>query len=250
LYKISPNTLFIGREIFFLPTCHSTNDIAASLFKDKNVSEGTTVITSHQTAGRGQRGNTWEAAPGKNLTFSILLKPAFIPAAQQFNLNMAISVAIYNFLTTYFPEDITIKWPNDLYHQNKKISGMLIENTIKNNQLAEVVVGIGLNVNQVNFAEPKATSMQLISGNEYSLEKLYAELLTSVEQIYLRLKADDLLYIQKLYSKNLYFFQKKRLFKTNSVFEGKIVGVDAIGRLLVERENHIERFLFKEIEFV
>jgi BirA family biotin operon repressor/biotin-[acetyl-CoA-carboxylase] ligase len=250
LYNIPPNTLFVGRNIVYLPSCHSTNDVAASLSKDTNVTEGTTVITNNQTSGRGQRGNSWEAEPGKNLTLSVILKPSFLQASEHFQLNMAVSTACYEFLSQHFPENVYIKWPNDLYYGHKKLGGILIESVIKNNRLEEAVIGIGINVNQEQFFEPKATSMKLSSKVEYSLEKLLPQLLTSLEQYYLKLKARDLQYIQKNYLKNLYFFQKKRTFKANSVFEGKIIGIDHIGRLQVETNGEVRSYSFKEIEFV
>jgi BirA family biotin operon repressor/biotin-[acetyl-CoA-carboxylase] ligase len=214
------------------------------------VTEGTTVVTNKQTAGRGQRGNSWEAEPGKNLTFSVILKPSFLQASEHFQLNMAISTACQQFLSQYIPEDVYIKWPNDLYSGHKKLGGILIESVIKNNKLEEAIVGIGINVNQEQFSQPRATSMKLTTKVEYSLEKLLPQLLTSIEQYYLKLKARDLSYIQKNYLKNLYFYQKKRTFKTNYVFEGIITGIDSIGRLQVEINGEVKAFSFKEIEFV
>lgn len=250
MYNIPPNTLFVGRNIVYLPSCHSTNDIAASLSRDTNVTEGTTVVTSNQTAGRGQRGNIWEAEPGKNLTFSVILKPSFLQASEHFQLNMAVSTACHCFLSQHFQENAHIKWPNDLYVGHKKIGGILIESIIKNNRLEEAVIGIGINVNQEQFSDHKATSMKLISKVEYSLEKLLPQLLTSLEQYYLKLKARDLAYIQNIYLKNLYYYQKKRTFRTNHIFEGVIIGIDTIGRLQVEVAGEIHSFSFKEIEFV
>ncbi len=250
MYNIPPNTLFVGRNIVYLPSCHSTNDIATSLSRDTNVTEGTTVITSNQTAGRGQRGNSWEAEPGKNLTFSVVLKPSFLQASEHFQLNMVVSTACHSFLSQHLPGDVSIKWPNDLYFGHKKLGGILIESVIKNNRLQEAVIGIGINVNQEQFSEHKATSMKLISRVEYNLEKLLPQLLTSLEQYYLRLKARDLSYIQNNYLKNLYFYQKKRTFRTDRIFEGTITGIDDIGRLLVDIEGNIHSFSFKEIKFL
>ena len=250
MYNIPPNTLFVGRNIVYLPSCHSTNDIAASLSRDSNVTEGTTVVTHNQTAGRGQRGNSWEAEANKNLTFSVILKPSFLLASEHFQLNMAVSTACHQFLSQYFPEDVHIKWPNDLYFGHKKLGGILIESIIKNNRLEEAIVGIGININQEQYSESKAISMKLISKVEYSLEKLLPQLLTSLEQYYLKLKARDLPYIQNYYLKNLYFYQKKRTFKANRIFEGTIIGIDHIGRLQVEADGQVHSFSFKEIEFI
>ncbi|WP_232065239.1 biotin--[acetyl-CoA-carboxylase] ligase [Rhodocytophaga rosea] len=245
-----PNTLFIGRKIIYLPSCHSTNDIAASLLKDKNVIEGTTVITDQQTAGRGQRGNTWEAEPGKNLTFSIVLKPSFLQASQQFSLNMVISLACLQFLSEYISEGIQIKWPNDLYYYDKKIGGILIESTIKNTMLDNIIAGIGLNINQEHFAEPRAISMTLINKQTYDLERLLTNLLTKIEHNYFKLKTGHLYYIQNNYLKNLYGYHKNRLFRTNIVFEGQIIGIDEIGRLGIETGGVVRYFFFKEVEFI
>jgi BirA family biotin operon repressor/biotin-[acetyl-CoA-carboxylase] ligase len=234
----------------YLPSCHSTNDIAVSLSRDSNVTEGTTVVTNKQTAGRGQRGNSWEAEPGKNLTFSVILKPFFLQASEHFQLNMAISTACHQFLSQYITKDLFIKWPNDLYSGHKKLGGILIESVIKDNKLEKAIVGIGINVNQEQFSQPRATSLKLTTEVEYNLEKLLPQLLTSIEQYYLKLRARDLSYIQKNYLKNLYFYQKKRTFKTNFVFEGIITGIDSIGRLQVEVNGEVKVFSFKEIEFV
>lgn len=187
---------------------------------------------------------------GKNLTFSLILNPSFLQVAQQFYLNMAISLACHQFLSEQFIQGVQIKWPNDLYYLDKKIGGILIESTIKNQTLETVIVGIGLNINQVQFNEPKAISMQLISGLTYDLEKLLTALLTSIEHFYLKLRTGNLVYIQKNYLKNLYFYQKRRFFKTDFTFEGTIVGIDAIGRLGVEINNEVRYFFFKEIEFI
>lgn len=233
-----------------MPTCHSTNDIAATLFKDYNVIEGTTVVTAHQTAGRGQRGNTWEAEPFKNLTFSLLLKPVFLRADEQFRLNMAVSVALVNFLSRYIVHNLKIKWPNDIYVGDKKLGGILIESALKSNILHQTIVGIGLNINQETFSLPKATSLKLITGQEYNLEQLLSELLASIEEMYLQLKAGNFTSIQNLYLKNLYLYKEKRSFRSNATFEGIIVGVDAIGRLAVEVDGEVKYYFFKEIEFI
>jgi BirA family transcriptional regulator, biotin operon repressor / biotin---[acetyl-CoA-carboxylase] ligase len=250
LYKILPKTLFTGRNIVYLPSCHSTNDIAAQLFNTTNVIEGTTVVTSRQTAGRGQRGNTWVTEAGKNLTFSLLLKPVFLPATEQFRLNMVISTGIHQFLKGYVREGVSIKWPNDLYYLDQKLGGILIENTVKNNFLNQSVVGIGLNINQEQFPVAKATSLKNITGRVYDPEILLAQLLECIEPGYLQLRAGNTESVQKEYFSNLYGLNEKRLFKTDTVFSGTIVGVDSIGRLAVESDGRIQYYFFKEIEFI
>lgn len=251
MYKISPKTSFVGRKLVFLPTCHSTNDTAATLLAQPNVAEGTTVVTFHQTAGRGQRGNTWEAEPGKNLTFSVILKPDFLLATRQFYLNMAVSVAILHFLTDYLPESSTIKWPNDVYFQEKKLGGILIENTLKYTSLESSIIGVGLNMNQEQFAEPKAISLKQITGEEHSLPELLADLLAHLEQQYVLLRNGQTTTLRHTYLQHLYGFGRTRQFRDqNGEFTGSITGIDEYGRLGVQSADGQRYYAFKEIAFI
>ena len=114
MHNFQPKTLFLGKNTIYLPSCHSTNDTAAEIIQNAQAFDGTIVITSDQTSGRGQRGNTWETLPGQNITMSVILKPDFLNASQQFSLNIAISLGIYAFLSKYISEELKIKWPNGL----------------------------------------------------------------------------------------------------------------------------------------
>ena len=125
------HTVFVGKQLLYLPECSSTNQVAQDLYVQRRIAEGDIVIAGHQTAGRGQRNNAWESAPGKNLTFSLFLVPDFLFASEQFFLNIFISLAIRDFLAEYLPDNVSIKWPNDLYYAEKKICGILIESNIK-----------------------------------------------------------------------------------------------------------------------
>jgi BirA family transcriptional regulator, biotin operon repressor / biotin---[acetyl-CoA-carboxylase] ligase len=254
LYNITPKTLFIGRKVLFLPTCHSTNDIAASLIKEGEVLEGLIVITSDQTRGRGQRGNQWEAEAGKNLTFSLVLKPAFITANDQFQLNIAISLGIHDFLSVHFPKEvIKIKWPNDIYHKDRKLGGVLIENALKKYDIETSVIGIGLNVNQTAFANKKAVSMKMASGQsqDYNLEELLVILAESLERNYMLLKNGRQAMMKERYLQNLYRYQTTHCFRqADQIFEGQIEDVDASGRLVVLTNGSLRYFNLKEIEFI
>jgi len=163
LYNITSNTLFTGNQIIYLKECQSTNDVLAELSKQATVFEGAIVITDHQLGGRGQRGNVWEANPGDNLTLSLLYKPFFVQVQFPFGLNIAVSLGIFDVLNEYLPQKVKIKWPNDMIVSvngvDKKICGILMENTIKKNQFENAIIGIGINVNQTNFKESKATSL-------------------------------------------------------------------------------------------
>lgn len=251
MYNNPPNTLFIGQKISFLPACHSTNDLLLEMTTLTNVPEGTVVITHHQTAGRGQRGNSWEAQPGQNLTFSVLLKPVFLPATRQFDLNIAISLSLFGVLSAYFPDKIALKWPNDLYYQDQKLGGILIENTVKGTDLAQSVAGIGLNVNQVEFAHPRAVSMRSIAKQPFPLEDIVNEILEQLEANYLQLRAGWPEELRTAYHSALYARDQRKLFRIGeAIREGIIRGVDPTGRLLVEIEEKPHYFSFKEIAFV
>ena len=133
MYNIQPKTLFVGKTVKYLPTCHSTNDIAMNMIKNSQPQEGSIVICSEQTKGKGQFGNTWEAEKDLNLTFSLILYPK-IDVNKSFYLNIITSLAIVNVLESFVQEHkISIKWPNDIYVGDRKISGILTQNTIQKN---------------------------------------------------------------------------------------------------------------------
>ncbi|NJM26329.1 MAG: biotin--[acetyl-CoA-carboxylase] ligase [Bacteroidia bacterium] len=159
MYKIPAKTLFFGKNLIYVPECHSTNDLAWELVKTAKAGEGTIVITSNQTAGRGQRGNAWEATAGLNLTFSIVFKPTFLAPHQQFALNMFSSLAVAQALAEANVPGLRVKWPNDVMSGARKMVGILVENTVQANRINHTVAGIGINVNQQAFDVPNATSI-------------------------------------------------------------------------------------------
>lgn len=251
--RFQPNTLFIGKNTHFLPTCHSTNDIALQMIQNTSVFEGQVVVTNHQTAGKGQRGNVWEAEAGQNLTFSIILKPIFLRADEQFKLNIAVSVGIYQFLSALLPEGLSIKWPNDVYFNDKKLGGVLIENSIQANQLSYSVVGIGLNINQIQFFDKKAISLLKINQytNHYDLTELLSQLLVSIEQCYLKLKNNEYKSLKESYVNKLFRINTFHIYQQNGrEFIGKIIDVLDSGKLMLEVDGNLELFDMKEIEFV
>lgn len=158
----------------------STNTLLSSM---PEAPHGTVLVTDNQTAGRGQRGNTWEAQPGKNLTFSLLLRPQVIDAARQFEISELVALAIADVLSSHLPgTEVTIKWPNDIYAGNGKICGILIENTLCGNNIERSIAGIGINVNQEAFLSdaPNPISMLNVAGREFDLESLLAEFVAEI----------------------------------------------------------------------
>ena len=250
--NIFAHTLFIGKNVINLPKCHSTNTYAARLLAEKGASEGTVIITEHQTAGRGQRGNSWEAATGKNLTFSVILKPSFLHIQEQFYLNVITSLAIYDLLTEFLPFGLSVKWPNDLYHYRQKMAGILIENSLKNQVLEWSVLGIGLNINQNSFENENAGSLVLATGKEFSLSVILEKLLLRIEQRYLQLRAGEYQGLRKEYLSRLYWLGEIHTFRSeNKVFAGKIIGIDKAGKLaVVMPHDEVRYFGLKEIEFI
>lgn len=251
MHKILANTLFLGKDIQFLPECHSTNDIAFQLVREKRAIEGTLVICDYQKAGKGQRGNSWESKPGENLTFSLILKPDFLDVTEQFFLNMAVSCAIQKVLSEYYPM-IQIKWPNDfIVPQRGKLGGMLIENSLGKSGWEVAVVGIGLNINQTEFSNPKAVSLKSLTGMNFSKDELLRQLITQIEQYYLLLKKKKWIQIENEYLKNLYLFQESAEFMVgDEKFIGKIIGLKPSGQLVIEsNENEMKVFDFQTIRF-
>lgn len=251
MYKIQPKTIFVGKKIVYLPSCQSTNDEAAEMLRYGQGYEGTVVITDYQTAGRGQRGNTWLAQAGENLTFSLILKPRFLSANEQFALNIAVSLGVYDFLEPYLGDALRIKWPNDIYVGIKKLGGILIENTLQSTRIETSVVGIGLNINQIDFESPQATSLRLMTQQTYLLEQLLPQLLESVEKNYLLLRNGHHADLKQRYLHRLFRYQELHHFRSQGrEFVGMIVGINPTGMLAVQIENRLEYFDFKEISYV
>lgn len=255
MYKIIASTFWLGKNLVYLPTCPSTNDFASKLIFDQKAIEGTTVITAEQTFGRGQRGNQWESLPHKNLTFSIILKPAFLTPDKQFELNIAISNSIYKALAFLIPLGLKVKWPNDIYYNDQKIGGILIENQLQGRKIAWTVIGIGLNVNQQSFNTAKATSISTILERQLKLPELLESILVEVESFYMKLKNNGIGNGKENYLSNLYRYQEYHEFEdlrneTVQRFTGQILGIDSSGRLAIEKAGKIEYFNVKEVAFI
>lgn len=213
--------------------------------------EGTLVITNHQTAGRGQRGNRWESQPGENLTFSVILNPSFLNVKDQFYLTIVTSLSLCDYLFERLKERPQIKWPNDIMVNDRKTCGILIENSLSGETIQTSILGIGLNVNQVVFTVPRATSMRLVSGREYDLNTELGHLLGHLEKRYLQLRAGNTRDLRDAYLRNLYWLKEPHRFESGAEkFSGSIEGVDHQGRLLVTTGTKLLAFDVKEIRFI
>jgi BirA family biotin operon repressor/biotin-[acetyl-CoA-carboxylase] ligase len=247
--------LFVGQNFITLKEVDSTNNFLKNLASNsKPVIEGTVIMAENQFAGRGQQQNGWHAKPGKNLTFSILLKPFFLAVTNQFDLTRAVSLGIFETLEPLLGEKLKIKWPNDIYYDNYKIGGMLIENMVQGSQIKNSVIGIGLNINQERFPPhlPMARSLKQILHQDYDLKTLLSDICRNIEAWYLNLKAGEISFVRNSYLSRLYWLNEHKAFKTKSdIFSGIITKVRDNGLLVVQNNKDEElEFNLKEIEFV
>lgn len=246
--------LFVGQNLLTLKEVDSTNNfLKRAASNSEPLPEGTVIMAENQYAGRGQQQNQWHAEPGKNLTFSILLNPAFLPVVQQFDLIRTISISVFDTLRPLLGEGLKIKWPNDIYFGDKKLGGMLIENILSGNVIKHSIVGIGLNVNQETFpeAEANATSIKQILQSDYDLRTLLAHICNDIETNYLILKAGNISFVRKEYLNRLYWLNEKKRFRAGEhEFEGVITGVTDNGALIVAHQTGTSKFNQKEIEFL
>ena len=240
-------------SIVRLPEVASTN----SYLKDNlhNAVHGTVVVTDCQTAGRGQRGNSWEAEPGKNLTFSIMLQPA-IAANCQFSVSEAVSVAIVNVLRRYLthPDRVTVKWPNDIYVSDSKICGILIENSLTGSVVGRSIAGIGINVNQRVFLSnaPNPVSMATVAGIDFPLQSLLEEFCTEILEMF-PLDSERCARIHDVYLSVLWradgFYPYRE--PGGEPFMARIVDIAPTGILSLQREDStVSRYAFKEVSAI
>lgn len=251
MHKLFKNTVFIGKKAFFLPSCHSTNEMASVLLTDNQALNGTVIYTDYQSMGKGQRGNSWESEDGKNIMASIILDTKFLEPSDFFELTIITSLAIHDFLAEYLKEDIKIKWPNDLIYDDKKIGGILIENYIRKNAIEWCIVGVGLNINQIKFKEKNAISLANICDQQFDREELTNLLLQKLESKYFQLQKGKINKLRKEYLANLYWKDEIHVFQSEGTFfNGRILGVETSGKLKMELEEGERLFDFKEVIFI
>lgn len=231
---------------------NSTNNFASELIKSENTAAGTVVLTLNQTKGRGQHTNSWESESGKNLTISIILRPEFLPIHFQFNISIVISLGVRDYLQQYV-SGVSIKWPNDIYINDKKIAGILIEHSIMGSALSYSICGLGLNINQTEFLSdaPNPVSLANITGEQYELETELMKLLECIEKRYFDLEDACLNKLEKDYLDSMYWMNEIHQFSDeHGVFDGVIVGVTEIGQLRIKVDLEERIYNFKEVSFM
>lgn len=240
-------------DIIHLSEVSSTNDYAKDLLKQEKVS-GTTLITAdYQFAGKGHDKNSWESNPGENLLMSLVLFPDFLDISRQFYLSMAVSLGIIDFLIDLSPGfDFKLKWPNDIYFEEQKLGGVLINNEIMGERFKHVIAGIGLNINQQNFNTelPNPVSLKQISGKQYDTPSLAKPLAIKIlERIeLLRSVPEDIIndYLKSMFAFNQW---RKFMYKDGKI-RARISGVNEFGHLILQTKEGTIECEMKEISFV
>lgn len=212
----------------------------------------TVCVADYQTAGRGCGSNTWESERGKNLTFSVLTHPTGLAPARQFTLSMAGALALKQVLDSLV-DDITLKWPNDIYWRDRKLSGTLIETSVSGSTIRDCIFGIGLNVNQHQFLSdaPNPVSLCQILGHEVATEPLLQHIIESFEA-WMQILADGgEAHILNNYRNSLYRKEGYHRYRDQEgEFEAQFVDIEPDGHLLLkDRQNLLRRYAFKEVMF-
>lgn len=228
----------------------STNDEA----RNEPYRHGDLIVAEQQTAGRGQRGHTWLSPEGENLTFTLVVEPTFLAARDQFLLLETIAVALGDTCAS-FGITTRIKWTNDIYYEDRKLVGILIEHFYAGDHLRKTLVGIGININQMQFdpSLPNPISMRQIKGHPFDREEVLHRFADHFDRRFEELRQGGGHHIQELYRKRMYHLGEEQLFRLpdGMLLTGTIEGIEAGGALVV-RHNDGSRhsYQFKEVEFV
>ena len=245
--------ILTNKKIISLKEVESTNNYANQLVMSKAAEHGTVVLAQHQKKGRGQQGNSWESEPGMNMLASFILFPTKLPVIKQFHISKAASLALIDFLVTE-TDSVSIKWPNDLYIHNKKVAGILIENSVLGSYLSTSIIGIGLNLNQEKFISgaPNPVSLKQITGKNYDIEIIAEKITENLFKWYKLLETNKYDYIDSAYLNHLFRINEWAVYsKNDDRFEARITGIGDFGQLILEdRNGNLTEYMFKEAEFV
>lgn len=228
----------------------STNDEAL----DPRYVEGDVVWAEQQTAGRGQRGHTWIGGEGENLMFTMVLSPDFLPPVRQFSLSEAVALALVDAMHD-FGINACIKWTNDIYVGDRKLVGILIEHKLQTGKISRSIIGIGLNVNQLDFDPvlPNPVSMAQVANRKFDRREVLDCVVEHLMKRYEQLREGDFEAMRQEYCRRMYRLNEEHWFALpdGERFRGTIRGVDLSGGLQVEDcRGEVSSYLFKEIEFV
>lgn len=239
----------VGTPFIELLTVDSTNNYAIGMLNAGMAQHGTAVFAHEQTNGRGQRGKQWHSLSNQNIQMSVVLEPALV-SSQMFLLSKVVAISVCRFFSSYAKEEVSIKWPNDLYWRDRKAGGILIENQITGSEWKFAIAGIGININQVDFGDlnNKAVSLRQITGSAFETVQLAKELCTYIDEALGLLKHPQ--QIHDLYKNSLYKLNERvRLKKASRVFDAIIEEVTPAGELVVMHAVE-ERFAVGEVEWI
>jgi BirA family biotin operon repressor/biotin-[acetyl-CoA-carboxylase] ligase len=240
------------RNLIKINTIDSTNHWLKAQSVQQTFSEGTVVMAEFQTAGKGQQGNLWESEAGRNITCSIILYPEFLPVKQYFLLSEAVALGLKDAIEHYL-RPVEIKWPNDIYYQNKKLAGILMENQWYGQMIGQSVIGIGLNVNQEQFSDiaPNAVSMKQILGEETNINLLMEKMIDAILFRYNELKVGNIRSIVSAYHDALYRKSGFHLFADKNgrfIARTERVADDGLIHLITDTEEK-RSYTFKEVSY-
>ncbi|GGB08219.1 biotin--[acetyl-CoA-carboxylase] ligase [Puia dinghuensis] len=242
----------IGHAFIELESVDSTNNYAMARAVAGAAPHGTLIFAHDQWAGKGQRGREWSSKPGENIILSAVLEPVALPVSATFRLSVAVALACHDLFSRYAGEATTIKWPNDLYWNDRKAGGILIENHFKGDRWLYAIAGMGININQVEFPSTarNPVSLRQITGKPFDSLQLARELGVFLDERYAGLEAGDAAVQLQQYNQHLYGRGREvRLKKDNAVFKTVVQGVTAQGMLLTK--DVLEReFAFGEVEWL
>ena len=240
-------------RLIHLMETDSTSKSLKTISEKEELPSGSIVIADFQTAGRGQRDNTWESEAGKNLTFSILFRPMDLPANMPFVISKMVSLSVKYMLDKYI-SGITVKWPNDIYYEDKKIVGTLIENTILQGKISQSIIGIGININQTEFRSnaPNPVSMSQIIDKSLDLMTIMEEFREIFMKQSERINKKQFDSIHNEYLSSLYRKEGYHQYRdADGIFEAAIHDIEPTGYIVLKRANNAySRYAFKEVSFV
>lgn len=244
----------MNMQIIKLNATNSTSTYLKNLISGDILDDFTVVVAQKQLEGRGQMGTIWVSEEGKNLTFSLLKTVNELPVIEQFGLNIIMSLAVYDALNRLNVPDLRVKWPNDILSGSTKICGILIENMLSGRNIQSSIVGIGLNVNQMQFGElPNVSSLKLILGQTFDLDELLVSIVESIKKRYVASEGKSIDQLKTEYEDVLFRKDKPSTFKNqkDEMFMGFIKGISQQGKLLVTLEDNVlKEFGLKEIKLL
>lgn len=249
----------------------STNNYLRT-FKADEEHRITLVTATNQTSGRGQRGNSWESEPGRNVVFSVLLHPRFVSPMEVFALSEAMALAVCQTVEEYLDEnenendddndgdgenenenEVAVKWPNDIYVGEKKICGILIENKLRGSHIEDCIIGVGLNVNQRTFVSdaPNPVSLYNLTGREHCTDEVLQTVMRHFSALYQRLEDGQQASVHEQYMQHLFRRDGMHPYRDErGEFLASIAAVEPSGHLVLkDSEGELHRYAFKEVSF-